>query len=305
LKEQTGAEIHFLCKQNYRSILEANPYIDQLHTIKENVNEILPALKSASYDCIIDLHKNIRSMLVRKSLGVKTYSFDKINFAKWMMVRFKINRLPKKHIVDRYLESIVHLGVRNDGRGLDYFIPKEQEVDLSQLASQFNIQDKLQNYIAFAIGAAHATKRLPYDKIVSICSNLSKPIILLGGPGEKPIGEQLAHNLGDKVINTCGHLTLHQSASIVRQADTVISHDTGMMHIAAAFNKKIVSIWGNTIPAFGMTPYYPASVDNNISIEVEGLSCRPCSKIGYSSCPKGHFKCMKEISVDQVKKSLL
>ena len=66
-----------------------------------------------------------------------------------------------------------------------------------------------------------------------------------------------------------------------------------MMHIAAAFKKKIYSVWGNTIPQFGMYPYMAAS--NSKIIEVKGLGCRPCSKIGYDKCPKGHFKCMQEI----------
>ena len=102
------------------------------------------------------------------------------------------------------------------------------------------------------------------------------------------------------MINACGELKLHESASVVRQAEKVISHDTGMMHIAAAFGKKIISIWGNTIPEFGMYPYYSNGENNNITIEVDGLSCRPCSKIGYEKCPKGHFKCMNQINFDKV-----
>mgnify|MGYP003353523095 CR=1 FL=1 len=73
----------------------------------------------------------------------------------------------------------------------------------------------------------------------------------------------------------------------------MITHDTGMMHIAAAFKRPIVSVWGNTIPAFGMTPYYGAVPIANRRFEVAGLSCRPCSKIGFNACPKRHFKCME------------
>jgi hypothetical protein len=66
------------------------------------------------------------------------------------------------------------------------------------------------------------------------------------------------------------------------------------MHIAAAFKKEIFCIWGNTIPAFGMYPYRTAfsSLENN------AITCRPCSKIGFEKCPKGHFKCMKEMVFD-------
>jgi ADP-heptose:LPS heptosyltransferase len=85
----------------------------------------------------------------------------------------------------------------------------------------------------------------------------------------------------------------------------VISHDTGMMHIAAAFNKKIISIWGNTVPEFGMYPYMPQHSKNNFVAEVKNLSCRPCSKIGKTSCPKGHFKCMNDIDLDEIDKAIL
>ena len=113
---------------------------------------------------------------------------------------------------------------------------------------------------------------------------------------------QTARPLSDKaqgkVYNACGRFSINQSASLVQQARVVITPDTGLMHIAAAFKKKIISVWGNTIPEFGMFPYLPDK-DSRI-IQVEGLSCRPCSKIGYSSCPKKHFRCMNDIDEKQL-----
>jgi len=298
LKTQIGAEVHFLCKISFRTLLEANPYIDKIYSIKKDVKEVTAALKAEQYDVVIDLHKNIRSLQVRRALGVKSYAFDKINLAKWLMVNFKVNRLPDKHIVDRYLKTVEALGVKNDGQGLDYFIPPNQAIDLTALAKQFHFGESLQQYTVFAVGAAHATKRLPQEKIIAICKSIKSPILLIGGPQEKTVGEQIVAAAGPHVINTCGQMSLHQSASIIQQSSEVISHDTGMMHIAAAFRKKIISIWGNTIPEFGMYPYYPSGMNLNRSIEVKGLSCRPCSKIGFEQCPKGHFRCMREISSD-------
>ncbi len=298
LKEQTGAELHFLCKTSYRTLLEANPNINKIYSIKQDIKEVISELKAEKYDVIIDLHKNIRSLQVRRALGVKSYSFDKINLAKWLIVNFKINRLPDMHIVDRYLAAVESLGVKNDGQGLDYFIPSDQEIDLYDLAKKSSFGGSLQKYTAFAIGAAHATKRLPLEKIIAICKSVKSPIILLGGPQEQAVGDQICAAAGPHVLNTCGQMSLHQSASLVRQASEVISHDTGMMHIAAAFSKKIISIWGNTIPEFGMYPYYPRGINQNTSIEVKGLSCRPCSKIGSEECPKGHFRCMRDLPTD-------
>jgi ADP-heptose:LPS heptosyltransferase len=166
---------------------------------------------------------------------------------------------------------------------LDFFLSAKDEVDVSCFPN---------NYTAFVIGGQHATKILPTKKIISIIKNIDKPVLLIGGPEDGYRGEEIAKAC-DKVVNTCGKYSILQSASLVQQATMVITHDTGMMHIAAAFNKKIYSVWGNTVPEFGMYPY-KASASSRM-IEVKRLSCRPCSKIGYAKCPKGHFKCMQEI----------
>jgi ADP-heptose:LPS heptosyltransferase len=308
LKEQLGAEVHFLTKKNFEKILLANPHVNRVFSIEKKVSEVILDLKAEHYDYVIDLHNNIRSWQVKNALGIKSYSFDKLNFEKWLIVNLKINRLPNKHIVDRNLETVKDLGVVNDSKGLDYFIPKEDEIDIIAFLEN-NFEKKLPPpdlletgqyfepnrtktlpYFAFVIGAAHATKRLPVEKIIEICNGLNLPVLLLGGKDDAAIGDLITIKSTHYVFNFCGILNLNQSASVVKQAHKVITHDTGLMHIAAAFNKKIIAIWGNTIPEFGMTAY-TERVEN---FEVNGLSCRPCSKIGHQKCPKGHFDCMQK-----------
>lgn len=293
LKKQLGAEVHFLTKKAFGPLLSPNPYIDRVFTFEKEIDEVLPLLKAGQYDLVVDLHHNLRSLRLKLALGRPARSFDKLNLEKWLLVNLKVNRMPDVHIVQRYLSTVSHLGVRDDGEGLDYFIPPEEEV----VVSDFSALLSEGNYIAFVLGATHATKRLPLDKMIEICRNLDQPVVLLGGKSEQATGERI---LGSNVVNLCGRLSLHQSASFVRQAGKVLTHDTGLMHIAAAFRKKIVSVWGNTVPSFGMYPFYPTGIHLNTSIEVEGLSCRPCSKIGFDACPKGHFRCMNDISVPAI-----
>jgi ADP-heptose:LPS heptosyltransferase len=235
-------------------------------------------------------------------------------------VNLKLDTMPRVHIVDRYLAAAAQLGVKNDGLGLEYFIPAKDEVDLATLPAGFQ-----QGYVAFAIGAQHATKRLPVERIIELCGLLRQPVVLLGGLEDESTGhiielafeKQVAASppaaaripespyyfpsepvLGQLVqttiYNACGKFSLNQSASLVRQAQFVVSHDTGLMHIAAAFRKEIYSVWGNTVPEFGMYPY---RTEFRV-LEVKGLACRPCSKIGYEKCPQGHFRCMRDIRFD-------
>lgn len=297
IKQQIkNAEAHYITKKQYATILESNPYIDKIYSIDKNVSEISSRLKKENYDFVIDLHHNLRSAQLKSILGKKSKSFAKLNIEKWLMVNLKMNRLPDIHIVDRYFETVKSLGVKNDGKGLEYFIPQKDHVDLSTLPSEFQ-----NGYIGFVIGAKFATKQLPNEKIVSLIQKLNQPIILLGGKEDFQKGEAVKSQLvSNKILNSCGKYNLNQSASLVRQAKKIITHDTGLMHIAAAFKKEIVSVWGNTIPEFGMYPYYGKSQILNLKSQVLNLSCRPCSKLGFPKCPKGHFKCMNEINEERI-----
>jgi ADP-heptose:LPS heptosyltransferase len=299
LKQQlTRIEIHYLTKEKFRTILSENPYIDHLHTIEKSTNEIISELKLLDFDYIIDLHNNIRTRSLSFKLGVKTYRFPKLNIQKWLYVRFKINQLPNIHIVDRYFDAVKSLSIKNDFLPCDFYIKEKDQVNINQ-----NFKINAYSYVAFAIGAQFATKRLPNHKIREICEKISLPIILLGGSEDAQNGKEIQSGLSH-VTNTCGIFSLGQSASIVQQAKTVITHDTGLMHIASAFEKHIVSIWGNTTPAIGMYPYMPRKKDFSIH-EVNNLSCRPCSKIGFKTCPKKHFKCMEKQDIELIVKSVV
>ncbi|MGA2823469.1 MAG: glycosyltransferase family 9 protein [Bacteroidales bacterium] len=288
------AEIHYLTKKQNQSLLQENPFLTRTWLYEKNFKELLPLLKAEKFDFIVDLHKNFRSLYVLFHLRKPYGTFQKLNLKKWMIVNFRIDRLPRIHIVDRYFAAVKSLDIVNDRKGLDYFIPSGEEVDLSLLPESFR-----QGFIAFVIGGKHTTKIFPEDKVVEVCRNVSRPVVLLGGEEDAERGRRVEKLAGPSVVNTCGRLSINQSASLIRQSAKVITNDTGLMHIAAAFDKTILSIWGNTIPEFGMAPYLDGK-EKAISgiFEVKELSCRPCSKIGFEKCPKGHFRCMKEQDVD-------
>lgn len=295
-KKYPDAEIHFLTKQAFHGILDSNPYINKVHVLAESFELMLHELKMEEYDYVIDLHHNLRTLRVKRFLkGVKSKSFNKLNIEKYLLTNLKINTLPKKHIVDRYLETASELGVEDDGQGLDYFIPDADVVPNKDLPT-----GHLHGYIALAIGAALATKQLPLHKLKELCAGINYPIVLLGGKEDYENGRAIAAD-DMKIYNACGKFSLNESADLVRRSKLVITHDTGLMHIAAALQKPIISVWGNTVPAFGMYPYYGkrSSLQYEV-VEVNKLWCRPCSKIGYDKCPRKHFKCMEGIAVNEI-----
>lgn len=294
-KQVPDAEVHFLVKNSFRSVVENNPYIDKLQVLAHSWELMIEELKTEQYDYIIDLQHNSKSLRVKNALKKKSFSFYKLNIQKYIYTVFKINRLPDTHIVDRYLQTVKTFNVVNDGAGLDYFIAANEETGKGDIPTSHSA-----GYIACVIGAAHGTKRWPVHKWKEFCSIIEHPIILLGGSEDQANGNEIASVDLQKVYNACGKFKLNESADLVRNAKLVISNDTGLMHIAAAFKKPIISIWGNTVPAFGMYPYYGASPPNDFRLETANLWCRPCSKIGYNKCPLGHFNCMEKISTQEL-----
>lgn len=282
-------EVHYLTKQKFFSVIENNPYVDKFYKIENSVNKVIEQLKKENYDYVIDLHHNVRTLQLKFALGKKAFSFNKLNFEKFLIVNFKVNKLPNKHIVDRYFETVESLGVLNDRKGLDYFISETDKVSLADtLPSNFQ-----NGYYVLVVGGSYYTKQIPLNKLKEICEKSSKPLVLLGGKEDFDLGAQLHNFYQEKTFNLCGKLKINQSASIIQQSQKVITSDTGLMHMAAAYKKETISVWGNTIPEFGMGPYLPG--ENSKILEVKDLSCRPCSKLGYRKCPKGHFKCMNDI----------
>lgn len=288
-------EIDYLTKKQFAPILENNRNINKVFTIEKSTNEIINELKAQGYHYIVDLHQNLRSKRVKKQLKSLAFTVDKLNYKKWLLTNFKINKLPKIHIVERYLNTVKALGIENDGKGLEYYIPEKDKVNLTELPTTHQ-----NGYIAFAIGAQHATKRLPQHKIIAICKKLNQPIVLLGGKEDVENANEIAKQCEELIYNACGKYSINQSASLVQQAKSIITHDTGLMHIAAALNVKTVSVWGNTVPDFGMYPYFPEHLERFKIVENNNLSCRPCSKIGHDKCPKKHFKCMEDIDVEDI-----
>ena len=288
-QQRSDVEIHFATKAAFADLVMHSPYIHKVHVLGDDLGELISRLKKEGFAEVIDLHHNLRTSRIKRALGVPAHSFPKLNIEKWLLVNFKRDRLPRTHIVDRYMSTVAHLGVKNDGVGLDLFIPPEREIALSTLPETHR-----SGYTALAIGAAHFTKRLPEHRLIELAGLVEGPFVLIGGREDQAVARAIASAIGGRVFDATGKYDILGSASLIKQACSVIAHDSGAMHIACAFRKTIASIWGNTVPAFGMGPYIPQHPERAYILEVKDLPCRPCSKIGHGHCPKGHFRCMEK-----------
>lgn len=303
-----GVEIHFLTKASMKSVTEANPYVDYFHYFDKNLGDTIQKLKECDFDYIIDLHSNFRTFRIKKALGVPSLTYRKLTFQKFLLTTFHLNLMPHRHISDRCLDTLSSLGVVNDGKGLDYFVPEHVQLKASAIPTAHQA-----GYIALVIGASYRTKKLPIHQLQDLCRQLKYPVILIGGKEDAAEGHEVAAMDTVKIYNACGKFSLHESALLVKNATTVISNDTGFLYVACAYHKKTVAIWGATSPALQVEPYYPVALlkeaDAIGQVEqpemyynsiVPDLSCQPCSNYGTKICPQGHFACMRMHDIERI-----
>ena len=302
LKQQrSDIAVHYLTKSAFKPVVAYNPYIDKVHYLHDDLIKTLNELRAEEFDFVIDLHNNLRSARVKRALDAKSASFPKLNIKKWLLVNLKVNLMPPTSIVERYFKTVKHLGVRNDGQGLDYFTGDDTKLENRDIP-----MSHWAGYVGCVIGGSYNTKKLPVDKWKEFCSKVPYPVILMGGPEDREEGNQISAQDKIKIYNACGKFSINESAMLVKLAKVIVSNDTGLMHIAAAYKKPIVSLWGNTSPEMGMFPYYGYN-DLNKTIEQKmhimeniNLKCHPCSKLGYQRCPKKHFKCMNDLNMSEL-----
>lgn len=290
------AVIHYLTKKPFIPLLEANPFVDVLHTYEDSQKQAWENLQKIHFDFVFDLHHNLRTFFIKSNLHCQKASFPKLNIAKWIYTTFKINILPKTHIVNRYSSPVENLlEIVNDEAGLDYFFPSKTK-PLELLLPETFIHKP---YLAVSLGAALPTKQMPASLLLKVLTQCNMPIVLLGGKEDIAKADSLKIAL-PHLYHAVGQLSIHESACIIKHAKTLLTADTGLMHIGAALKVPMVVVWGNTVPEFGMGPYYGKRKVPYFNIEVANLSCRPCSKIGFKSCPKKHFKCMEDQNPQQI-----
>lgn len=270
-----------------------DPSIDHVHSFAGDLSATIRYLRKENFDHIVDLHRSIRSRRIKFALRKPNSSYQKDRWPILLYTKYRIGKLPRNHTLDRYEAAIKPLGCELDGKGLDFYLPDEAR----KMASEIFAQHFSETPIAVVLGGNFQTKRWPKEYFLELLNSLKKPVLLLGGKSELEDANWISERLDVQHLNTVAQYDLLLSSALLEKARFVITHDTGLMHIATALGQTIFSIWGSTVPEIGFSPY---KAKKSIVIENKDLACRPCSKLGHSKCPKGHFKCMLDLKPAQV-----
>lgn len=300
-----NTSVHVLVNADLSFLLRDNPYIAKVHLFA-GLYATWKKLVKERFDIVINLNGTWRSKLLCRFIAAPERRLASWRWKKWLMVRFKINHITSKHAVDHMIDVVRPLGVKGDNLGVDYFIPEHDKVSRLGLPAAYR-----HGYVVFCMNAPFLTRKLPLDRMIELCDKIRKPIVLLGniedhdnaevigsffsGSGPRRLQKDaLLFGPRTHIYNACGKYSFNQMASIIKQSLAVFTFDNDFIPVASAFRRQVFGLWGSSSALFGNYPYRTRYT----IMERNDLECRPCSSQGFDRCPKGHFKCMRDVMFD-------
>ena len=298
------AQIDFVVKKQFADILRCVPFVSNVIELdsKKGFSElraIRNRLKNEHYDVALDIHKNWRSMFVCNTIGAKqVFRFNKHVFRRWVLTTFHKDIYKEvRPVYLRFIDAAQQIGVAPDGKYTELVVPEQLSKSMKDIFTQANISFE-KRIIALCPGASFSNKQWQVEKFQQLAKRVvtefDAQVILLGGKKESEICETIANESG--AVSFAGKFDLSQSIAALRMVSLTIANDTGMLHVSEALGVPVVGIYGPTARQFG---YFPILSPSKVA-QIENLPCRPCTKMGMNHCPKKHFSCMNDISVDMV-----
>jgi len=299
------ARIDFVIKREFAELMQTNPHLTTVYEYDKRTGikgllALARQLRDNRYDLFVDIHKNFRTYLLRVlTRPGRTVAFSKHIIPRTLLVAAGINRYKEiLQLPERFLRSLQPFDVVNDEKGLELF---PTDAHRSKVKSVFQQENLSEGDLALGFGtvSAHPLKQWPAERFIELGRQLVQKynarILLFGGPGDLQGTEQIARQLPNAPILLCGRLSLLESAAAVQRCTLFVGNDSGMIHIAAAMQRKVVKFFGPTVEEFGYSPYRTESI-----VISKPLSCRPCTHTGKGTCKISTHACMKDIQVAEV-----
>lgn len=293
-KKYPNSNIYYLTTPAGAEILANNPLIKEIIVYDKKGKDkslsgffrIIKLIKSYNFYSAYIPHRYLRSRLIAFLGKIPQRIGYDINFSK-IFLNKKVEYLTSRHEVDRLL-NLVDCDNFTD-KEIHLYPNEENKRKIDKIWKDNGIKNK--KTLVIAPGSVWFTKKWPYDywlELLDMFKNKENIQIILVG-AKKDNDERF--NKYTNIINLIGKTNLLDLAELLRQSDLLIGNDSSPIHIASAFNTRIIAIFGATVPSLGFSPWSK----NSIVMENNDITCRPCSIHGGNKCPKEHFKCMKEV----------
>ncbi len=293
-----GSEIVFIVRSGYVDVFKNNSYLNRVLEWAEDepFRVLLANVRNERFDVLIDLHATQRSRSISAFSGARrVVRYRKGHLSRRLSVLRK-KRPPMKHVVERYLEAVAILGVR-DISPAPVMYPGAEDMEWAEsfLVGRGYSGGPL---VGIAPGARRATKMWPAEKYGALAgifeSAGSARAVVVGDEHDRPAGTRVLEG-GRGVIDAVGETDVARLAALLSRCDLLVSNDSGPVHVAVAVRTPVLAIFGPTVEEFGFVPYG----EGNRAVSKE-LYCRPCSLHGTKECSEGHFRCMEEIEPEEI-----
>ncbi len=291
-------------QSRYAPLFQCNPHITRVaaYDSREPLRAFARELRRLRLTHRLDLHRSLRSRLLRLQVGGRWTSYSKYRAARTILIQLKRNTYrDTRPVAERYFDAAKSLGVSPDGNPAEVFLPQDA-LDRMQVALAERGHHASRTLLAFAPGASHATKRWPISHWIELVRHVTEgvvDVVVLGGPRDRHLGAALASAAPDRAFDMTGACTLLESAALLKLSRTAVAGDTGLLHLATAVGTPIVGLYGPTVEAFGFFPYQARG-----TVLEQPLSCRPCSAFGGPKCPLGHHDCLASLAPVQVARAI-
>jgi len=251
-------------------------------------------LRTARYDAAYLAQGSVRSGALALAAGIR----DRVGFASSAGRAFYTTRIPPIDNV-HHAARLLSLGTRDPVRDVPAAMlrprlfpgaPERTAVDGLLGAAGF------EPLIALAPGSIWATKQWPYYSDLARELRGVARLVVIGAEADRPLAAEIVAAADGAAIDATGRLSLLASAELVGRAMLLVTNDSAPLHLASAMNTPTLAIFGPTVPEFGFGPL----AERSQVAGQTGLACRPCDRHGPRRCPLGHWRCMREITADDV-----
>ncbi|MDZ7373781.1 MAG: lipopolysaccharide heptosyltransferase II [candidate division KSB1 bacterium] len=298
-------QIDYLTKRSFSPLLHHNPRVSRIWELSEPYGlrelwRLARLLHGNRYDLIVNVHKNLRTAWLRLYLPGRWSTYRKEILRRTLYVHLKIRSLaPRRPVRERYFDAVRPLGLHDDHGPLEYYLTEEERGWAQQELGRRGLPPA-GLWLGLAIGAGRATKRWPVEHFAQLGHSLRKrwnaAFLIFGDRRDHRDGQYLERELDGAAVDFTGQTDLRQTAALMSLCEAVVSNDSGLMHLADALGKKLVAVFGGTTPELGFAPQ-----GRHVRIvERKEVRCRPCSHIGRNRCPRGHFRCMRDVRPEDV-----
>ena len=281
---ENGITIDFLTFTPFDQLLEKDSRIKNIIKVNKkdlkNISAIIDFSKSLKgYDLILDLHSNLRSLLIGHFSGIPVVRYRKNSIKRRLYTKPFFRRFIKDsfNVVDAYSEALGKIGIKPEEIRPEVVLKKEEIENVKKYLPY--------NFIVIGAGARYKNKSYPYfQEVSSLFLKNGINVVLVGTNSDKKFDTK---PFPEGVIDLRGKLSLRESLSVISTARTTISNDSAVAHMSRAVKTPLLMIYGATHPYFGFYPF-----DDEGDYILKGLPCQPCDLHGKKECRFKNAECL-------------